>query len=333
MVTVEKYDRYEEVAEVWTKLWESNSNASIYQSPKYAKLVWEHIALYRMILRMKPVFYLFRENETPIMILPLLRKLLKKRFTLYGYKAGCGYVDAIYDDSMTTERLNECFRKLGEALPKWELYMSRVREETAFGHYLLSSGGVISDTPCSAIDLPEDYDTYYGSLSKSTRQNIRTSYNRLEKSEGVITLERFTPHDLPEEVRNELLSLYIARQKKRYHKFGGILFDLFVKRVDIGTYAEKDASGLTETYVLRIDGRVAAYFDALRHQDTLVIPRLAIDDSFQEFSPGVMLLNESIKSMIKGGNTRCVDLTHGAETYKKAMGGQLHYCVEGTIEL
>ena len=51
-----------------------------------------------------------------------------------------------------------------------------------------------------------------------------------------------------------------------------------------------------------IDGKVAAYFDAFIEQEGLVIPRLAIVESFNRYSPGIVLLNEAIKYIFEKGN-------------------------------
>lgn len=75
---------------------------------------------------------------------------------------------------------------------------------------------------------------------------------------------------------------------------------------------------------LYIDGKIAAFFAGFLNKkgDRIVIPRLAVDSSFKFFSPGYILLCESIKYLIDNSNVRNLDLCLGSEKYKTDMGGR-----------
>ena len=56
-----------------------------------------------------------------------------------------------------------------------------------------------------------------------------------------------------------------------------------------------------------------------------IIPRLSIEDEFSKYSPGMVLVNETIQRMIPESNTRYLDLSKGTEKYKLSMGGTLYH--------
>ena len=58
---------------------------------------------------------------------------------------------------------------------------------------------------------------------------------------------------------------------------------------------------------------------------TLIIPRLVLNDKFARYSTGIMLINETMKSLIAEKSSCCLDLAIGNENYKFVMGGVPHY--------
>lgn len=56
-----------------------------------------------------------------------------------------------------------------------------------------------------------------------------------------------------------------------------------------------------------------------------IIPRLAINDKYKSYSPGILLINETIKFLISNNKIHTLDLSQGEEEYKYKMGGVKHY--------
>lgn len=332
MMIIKKFEDFLLVREEWEKLWSKNTEKSIYQSVEYIDVLWKNFIPYRMLLRATPVFFTFYENDKIIMILPLLKKWCKREYTLFGYKSGCGYLDAIYGHGMNIKKMEECFKILIEQEDISSIYMPHVREKTILGQYIEKKGLKCRMSPATVIHLPDTYQEYLLGLSKHTRQNIRTSYNRMEKDGKKFQFIVEQTDKLSKKNRNELLDLYVTRQLKHYKRSGGILYKQFAKYIDIGTLAQKYLGEKEQTFCLTIDGKVAAYFDAFIEQGGLIIPRLAIVESFNRYSPGIVLLNEAIKYIFEKGNVSYIDLTHGDEKYKSVMGGAIENCVEGYLK-
>ncbi|MBP3314116.1 MAG: GNAT family N-acetyltransferase [Oscillospiraceae bacterium] len=330
MIHLRKYHSLASVMQAWENLWGNNPNATVYQSPAYARMIAKHILPYKIILRQNPEFFLFLEDDAPIMILPLFHDWFGHDYTLFGYKTGCGYLDAIYAEDMTLEKMGECFSVFSDAHPNAKISCCHIRQESLLGQYLSQSAKDRQFTPCVVISLPNDFEEYSASLSKNTRQNLRTAYNRLQKDEKTFELQVVDHHAMSRNLRHKLLKIYADRQVKHYRKAGGYLYRLFIRYIDVGTILHKEFPEV-KSFVLRIDGQIAGYFDALYKDCEVVIPRLAIDDTFSRYSPGVLLLNESIRYFYDSTAIRTIDLTHGNEQYKVAMGGTIQQCLKGTL--
>lgn len=79
--------------------------------------------------------------------------------------------------------------------------------------------------------------------------------------------------------------------------------------------------------ILRINGEMVAFLAGFISQDgkTFVIPRLAIDIEYGVYSPGKVLIIESIGKLLEYSDIESFDLSHGEEDYKYRMGGVTHF--------
>lgn len=75
--------------------------------------------------------------------------------------------------------------------------------------------------------------------------------------------------------------------------------------------------------MLTIDGESAASMEGFYNEKlkSVELPRLSINEKFGWYSPGLILLNESIKRFGEDDKVRTIDLTRGIEKYKFDMGG------------
>ena len=317
------------IKDEWAELYRNNKTLSYYQSFEYTEILWRNIFTYSLLLRVRPLFFVFKNNGTTMMILPLFKKIFKNEYMLFGKKAGVGYLDAIYSDSVTTTDLDDCFAIL-EKTVRGKIIFDHVRSETLLGKWLLMKHGKVSQEGCSEIEICGNYNEYYSSLSKHMRQNIRTAYNRLKSDGCTLEYSIIDYNNMEQSLYKQLQKLYIERQILKYNK--NPLYRYFVKYIDLGTKIQKQDSIKEKALLLFINGNVAAFCDAIYTENRIIVPRLAIGEGYDRYSPGVILLNESIKKLIDE-DIKWIDLTHGTEAYKVSMGGKIHYCVEAEIEL
>ena len=145
-----------------------------------------------------------------------------------------------------------------------------------------------------------------------------------------INLCVYDSDNIPVKVKNEINSIYITRMTNRYDKKGGFLYKLFLNHFDAGSKALEQLNNRVLWFILNLNDSPIAFMAAFTERDhkTLVIPRLAISDKFNQFSPGILLLNESIKYLLDKTDYRIIDLIHGNEKYKFDMGGTEKTCCE-----
>lgn len=329
MVRVVKVNSFTEIEKEWGYLLKHNSGFSYYQSVPYMRVLWSNILPYCLVLRVVPRFFLFSENGEIKLILPLFKKLFKNEYTLYGYRTGVGYLDAIYSDELRLSDFSNCFYELKNYIKGSIIRFEHVRYENTLGKWLLMNGGHISEKGCTEIVLPDCYDEYYQSLGKHMKQNIRTSYNRLDTDKCQYVFKCKSYSGMPGDLSKKLNQMYITRQISKYKK--SKLYSYFVKYIDLGTRIHKSSDLDVRAFILLINNQIASYFDAIIADKVIIVPRLAISDTFNRYSPGVILINESIKHLV-GQGIKSMDLTHGTEAYKLSMGGVVHNCVEATIK-
>lgn len=324
---VEKYYNFSPLKEAWKELYKDNNELSPYQSAEYAAVAFSHYFLYAVRLKVIPVFLAIIENNKIVMIVPLCKSVFKNEYTMFGDRSGYGYIDFIYSKNIAADTMEECLLLISQSLKGSKLRINRLRDDSILGWYLLGKYAPEAIEVCEHIDLPDSYDTYFISLKKSMRQNIRTAYNRLQVRHKAVALKMYREKPLTGELLCELTDLYILRVYRRYGMRNLILFKLFIKHFDIGTAAMKRLDNYVH-FVLYIDDCPVAFSSGFisRDNNTITLIRLAMKDEFAEFSPGILLMNESIKKILELGLSGKIDLLAGDEVYKRDLGGKPHSC-------
>lgn len=153
----------------------------------------------RMLVDFTPVipqadcgyFVIFNSKGNPSMIAPLwvlrhrVRVFNSKGIHFIGRNSFSDYLNLIYRefDPAAFRYLCSYLRKRYGKI-KW--YIHELKDDTEFSRHLSSLGNAAKEktTECVALTLPHGKEEYLSSLSKSTRQNLRTASNRAQK-EGV----------------------------------------------------------------------------------------------------------------------------------------------------
>lgn len=175
------------------------------------------------------------------------------------------------------------------------------------------------------ILMGDGYNAYYASLSKNTRQNIRTSYNRLEKDGKVLTSEFVRGCDLDSVTEDTIVNIYL-RRRESHKNSDSYIHKLFLKYFHYFTQASKRFE-YSIYGIVRIDGEIAAFWNGFVSTDGRYVscPRLAIDERFNKYSPGILLINETAKNLKGRFGIDDLDLSRGNQDYKMRMGGINYY--------
>jgi hypothetical protein len=175
--------------------------------------------------------------------------------------------------------------------------------------------------------LPHIVEDYCSSLSKNSRQNLRTANNRLVKDGHEIVFnfdDVFVNKDECAEIREKKLSQqydkipiflkYKYRIKNKLYFHFNFCYPLYHYR-------------LGKVMTAYIDGRLCAFFNYVideKHNNIVVITA-GTDLFFSRYSPGILLMYEFVKQVIAKGQISCVDFTRGNEKYKYTLGGLTFY--------
>jgi len=328
LYTCTLYKKIDDLKDIWNSIYSNNPLLSPYQSYEFCNIVANDYRFSSLRFLLKPLFYKIEKDGKPIMIFPLWKKPSVKPpfFTYYLFPDFClaGYLDPIYDINSTDEDFKNAFELIKSEINA-PLFFRRVNEKSLFNKYMFSSFKYRDFAPCVKIAFENGYDNFYKALSKNVRQNIRTSYNRLVRDNVSYRLDVFHNEYLKDDIWDDVLYLHL---KRKYLRDG-------IKEKGIRNYIsrnhdpiEKALRGHKDNYLflLYMNDSPAAYFAGFLTNDrkSLIIPRLSINDDFKFYSPGYVLITETIRYLEKEGEIKLIDLCHGDQSYKYSLGGKEH---------
>lgn len=277
-------------------------------------------------------FLIAYEEDTPIVIAPLEWK--KKVVSPIGVSEAFDFVDLFYRIDIDENLLRlaqvaifQFLKNQGVENIVWKF----VPEDSLSKKYLEDQNIAEYAEIENVRILFDGYEEYIKSLSKSTRQNLRTAKNRLVKDEKQFSLITNYANKLPNCTIEKCISIYRDRQGNKYGK--GFLNRISINTINYATAMMRKNSGIL--FCLEIDGNVAAFMFGYinREKNSIEIPKLAIDDSYAFYSPGMILVYQTIEYLQKNTNIRTLDLCRGTENYKLKMGGEIYKTYNFTIKL
>lgn len=313
----------------WEYIENMNSCTNPFQYYNYNEAIQKSSFFYWIREISSPRIFVVYKKGTPIVLFPLCKiyGINKKgdgvEYRMYGNRQN-GILDVLYVDSVSIDDLKKSVQLLTKVIPA--PMMSRIRDNSiiykSFPNLPLSP----ADNGVTIKLCDDDYKTYFASLSKSVRQNIRTAYNRMHKDCRSCELSIVKSQDLTPEINNGLLEIYLQRSESRYGKRINLASRILYEYVHHYSITLKSLDNAVY-YILKIDKKIAAFMGCFLNHSTnyLVVPRLAINDEYKRYSPGMLLLNETIKYCYENNAIREIDLSRGEEQYKFNMGGVIYY--------
>jgi len=332
------------LADAWRSL-EAGSDLTAFQRFDWMALVNEHAARERASrFSVRTRYYLVERAGVPVLIAPLRAHLTslspghRRGIHLSGRHGPADYLNLVYadfDPVAVSKALTAAVRDFGVSTFRWE----RMLIGTSAYRWASGLPGAWSDERGAvSLQLPSSGNQYASLLTKGTRQNIRTAWNRA-RTDGV-HLEVTVSSDLSHDEACELADLKRRREYSRRARdasgagkiVAGLRGAYFA-----GLFAPHDEAleAMTRTahpWVLRVlaDGQVCAFAfglgDTFGGRRTLRLLQVGIDERFSRYSPGLLGLHHFIVSEASAGcpNWDVVDFTRGEEPYKFQLGGKAH---------
>lgn len=296
----------------------------------YVRQIYKYTLFF--IPQYQPVLYCAKDSYGKIlMIAPLKKNIFKNTYKMLCDIQGCGMSDFLFSPTSDTLQRTQCIDSLFEKIGA-KTTLRRVNQKGFLNQYLEERPELTNKKEkeaCVSIKLPHSFEEHFTSLSPSVRQNIRTAYNRMKRDHKMYDIQIYDGNNKPSSTKKtEIMNLYLQRLFSKYKKNNGIkswhkkFMYRYIKHDTISLFSQQNQYHI----VLRVNGEIAGFMSGFRdHANTkIVIPRLAINESFRFYSPGYILLCEAFKKLIAETTIREIDLSRGDEKYKFDLGGAVY---------
>lgn len=321
------------VRRAWKKLISTGCDTrSVYQSYWVNAAVKRRMPIYGFQEKYSVRYLELLEDGQTQMILPVCKYRGTDRYCSVGKFNGFQVYDFIYSREMTADKMRQCLSFVLQQLNVHKLSLLNVPHDSVLYSCLTETEAPVegyqvtwgsNDNVCIDTDL--NYESWHSKLSKSTRQNLRTAYNRMNTDGVSVEFEIKRAEKIKGKMLNEMIKLYCKRHSERYNVETSALKKLYLRYLDFSTACLRSYPDNFYAAVY-MNGQLAAFMSGLVEKEgsSAIIPRLSIEDAFSKYSPGMVLINETVRSMSSDLGIRFLDLSKGAEKYKFSMGGQLH---------
>lgn len=312
---------------------EMSAELSIFQTTDIERCYFVNSPAYAVPKHMKACTISVSDDDIPVFIVPAL--VNDSKLELAGHANGICELSPIYFGESESNLRSYVEFFLNES-GFHEYLFTRIRESSKFSRILGEGidGYDISATGTEnvAIDFGSGHDAWFQALSKSTRQNLRTAYNRLAKDEKDIRIGVSYGAQVSHSLMNKLIDIYIKRHNERYDVKTSALKSFYLRYLDFSTRALMKNPNALHIYIY-ISDRIAGFCSGYIDNGAFVVPRLSIDNDFSRYSPGYLLINEAIKWFdANNSGIHTIDLAEGSEKYKLDLGGTIYKKFNYTIK-
>ena len=266
-----------------------------------------------------------------LMILPLKWDRFKRNYKMLADIQGCGQTDALFDPQLTEEERQACVAYFYANIHK-KCRLNRLPESSLLLKATQGTHVDLQNRICVKIDFPQGAEALLKGLSKSVRQNLRTAYNRMNRDNMAYKLQVYRGEEMTDEIWREIMKVYLNRLFTK-HKVKALNNPLY-RHIHYWKYRHikhdtKSLRQLPNSFhaILYGNEHIMGFLSGLTNHDgtEVVIPRLAIDSQFRFYSPGYILLAETLCWLDANTTCRSIDLSRGDEQYKTDLGGLPYY--------
>ena len=274
------------------------------------------------------IYLLYNDGGELRCIAPLLiehRPGKKKKIKIGGYNTPAEPLDLVYPGDIKDEEFDFLLDAVTQNEKPDEFLFSPIMKDSPLARYCSKRENAAVKDEVSYRMFLTDYDSWYAGLSKSVRQNIRTSYNRLNTDGKTYSFEFTAGRPLSKQQYNRINSI-LSKRLMEHMKVRNPLTGAAVRFLKLLNPASKGLNNSSNGYcaLLCIDGEIAGYTAGLMNGGVVSVCRFAIDTVFARYNPGAIIHNELVKRLLEQDafSAREYIFSRGDEQYKLSYGGE-----------
>lgn len=332
----------------WLEL-ESGMDMTYFQTFAWYEMLW-NINKNIRDKRFEIVFAAVEKRGKTVLIAPLwvvtktFGKYNRKGFYLFGRGGWSDYLNFIYKD-FDAETVRCLFSELRHRYGQSDFYFDNLPESTEMYTYLSAECKLEYCTPQVCVGLPVEglsFDDYKKTLSKQSRQNIRTANNRLAR-DGKSLVYESDDHNADIEEFKAYRSVRVAKKNEWEGKTlkWKIINFISTRILGRGWYKFADYAPYSHDVNSKFmtaktpEGQLCASFNYGVSPDgrSIVLMGVSTNPAYTRYSPGILLLFNFIEEVIESNRYDYIDFTRGNESYKYALGGKEHHIFNICVDL
>ena len=339
-----KNKEWSELASIWNVLIDGNPIATPFQSYKYLTFTGKGKPLRNDLFRtlgLQELNLVLYVDHTPIAIAPMLFKKQKGKTTVYfrGHFTVANHLDFIYAN-LSYDDFVFLMDSIRSLLGDVAFFLDRVYCQSPTSEYLKRylPSALMQEHECFAVPVPKTYDDWYQSLTKSRREKIRQSNNRIANDHAQCSVSYFAGEKIKAATYREIISVYADRFLVKNHYIFGSFNHLAKKVLQVFLLKDKMTQWLNNAnnsfhVVVYINHEVAAFSSGLISKDKRILGcRFAIYTKYKRYTPGAILISSTIGYLVEQKAAGKLDIAQldmgqggdGGMTYKSTYGGEVY---------
>ena len=322
-------NQFQSLKEAWKEL-EKGKDMSLFQTYDWNKAL-NTFYIPDSTKNYEAVYAIVKKEGATIIIAPLWvfknnhRFINKKGLYVTGRESWSDYLNLIYNvfDS------NALIFLLKEIAAKYSIkhfVFEQLQPNTELYHFIKETQHITSQsqTTCVSLELPTAFEDYQKQLSKNSRQNIRTAYNRLQK-DGISLRFKINDTAVDKDLCMEMRSIRLNKKYKKVSKFRELKYRIEYKLrfhyLPFTPMLHYEKSMTMTAYAQ--NNSLCAFFNYAIDDERkcIIILGAGTSEQFARYSPAILLMHHFIEHAITM-KYQTIDFTRGDEKYKFALGGK-----------
>lgn len=255
----------------------------------------------------------------------------KKGLYVLGHGSWSDYLNVVYSEDFKKEYFKNIMEYIKNTYDGYTFYITDVREHTKFADYLKESFGKATESEVAVqVEKTQSQEDYEKSLSKHTRQNLRTAKNRMDKA-GINYEVKVLGMIDDQALIDKLIEVHTARMAEKnmnatdlVHRISSYIRILYRQKQEHNNNVIAESMKRMEESCLVIvclNDNIAGYLYGLRDGNVIRIMQNCVLDEYKFYSPLFRGAYDFIRMQYDEDNVAVVDFTRGNEQYKYNLGG------------